>query len=175
MSPTLRYLGPGARFRMPTYDIDAADGEAFDVPPDATIDISEEDESADLVSLSEYLALHADGEFETVSNPYDILDENIPPIREALGTGEFDGRLDALQHAEREGEDRVGVHEAIDARRAHIREDAEPDEDVDVPGVDSETTAEPTTADTDAGGSAVPSDTDDSETDDDPVPDPEDR
>ncbi|MFC6765431.1 hypothetical protein [Natrinema soli] len=44
----------------------------------------------------------------------------IPEFEEELESGRFDDRLEAVGDAEREGQDRAGVHDAIGVRRAEI-------------------------------------------------------
>ncbi|AFZ74557.1 hypothetical protein [Natronobacterium gregoryi] len=53
----------------------------------------------------------------------DYVDEHtIPEIKEGLEAGEYDDQLDVLADAEREGDDRSGVHDAIESRRNEIEE-----------------------------------------------------
>jgi HSP20 family protein len=50
------------------------------------------------------------------------LEGSVAELKAALATGDYDDRLDAVEDAEREGEDRVTAYEAIDDRRENIQE-----------------------------------------------------
>ncbi|MFC6825677.1 hypothetical protein [Halopelagius fulvigenes] len=126
---TYRFEGPSMRLRMPAHDIVVTRGNEFDVDPDATVTLpapegAPDDAESETVTLPEFLTEHTDAEFERVRGPYDILNGTVPELEEALDAGEFDGRLDALQHAEREGEDRTTAHEAIEDRRDELADDS---------------------------------------------------
>jgi hypothetical protein len=114
---TLRFDGPARRFRFPAYDVDVRQGETFSVAADATIDISDDDDESETVSVDEYLTDHLDVDIERTTDWYAVLDESVPDLRDALAAGDYDHRLDALAHAEREGENRTTALEAIAARR----------------------------------------------------------
>jgi hypothetical protein len=116
----LRYEGPARRFRVPAFDVDVEQGESFTVDAAATVDLADDDNEADVVALSTYLTDHLGAEVSHATDWYDVLDESVPDLREALATGDYDGRLDALAHAEREGENRTTALAAIHDRQEAI-------------------------------------------------------
>jgi hypothetical protein len=116
----LRYAGPAARFRFPEADIDVARGETVTVDPEQTLQIvpDDEDDEPTTVALDAYLV---DLGLERVDRGYRaLLDEPIAEIEAALATGEHDGHLEALAHAEREGQNRTGALEAIHDRQEEL-------------------------------------------------------
>lgn len=118
----LRYDGPAARFRFADADIECRSGETVTVDADATVltDTDAADDEPTEESLADYLVALG---FERVDRGYRaLLDESIPDIESALATGEHDAHLDALAHAEREGENRTGALEAIRHRQEEVSE-----------------------------------------------------
>lgn len=53
----------------------------------------------------------------SVDVPLDLGDMTVSEVEEALESGDYDDSLDILAQAESQGDDRTGVHEAIDERR----------------------------------------------------------
>lgn len=47
----------------------------------------------------------------------ELLDGTVEEVRDALESGDYDGRLDELEAREADGQDRNGVYNAIDDRR----------------------------------------------------------
>ncbi|AUV81260.1 hypothetical protein C2R22_05945 [Salinigranum rubrum] len=117
---TLRYSGPANRYRFPAADIDVTPGDEVDVDARREILTHVDDEGEEHHKRLVDLLVDRHG-FERVESDYTaILDESVDDLREALATGKFDAHLDALAHAEREGENRKTAYEAIEARRSEV-------------------------------------------------------
>jgi hypothetical protein len=114
---TLRYEGPASRYRFPAADIDVTPGDTVTIDADRDILTHvDEDDEEHYMPLCEFLVDRFD--FERVSAAYtDVLDKSVPDLRDALATGAYDDRLDALAHAERAGENRTTALDAIEARQ----------------------------------------------------------
>ena len=117
--PEVTYTADGGHYRVA--------GEGFD--PDETRDVDAE--------LADYLADHEDFEVgvsadsddvdesendadaEAEADGFDVdefLNDNVPPIEDAIAAGEVDDHLSALDDAS----ERVGVQDAIGERRAEL-------------------------------------------------------
>lgn len=107
---TLRYDGPAPRVRVPPFDIDVRSGETVEVPADATVPDGDDGRQPLTEMLSERYG------FEEATHYTDVLDQPVTELEADLATGEYDHQLDALAHAEREGQNRKTALEAIRGR-----------------------------------------------------------
>lgn len=117
---TLRYPGPARLVRFAAYDVEARQGEVVTVDPETDVLTHVDDDGTEHTRPLDQFLVERHG-FERVQADYTaVLDQSVDDLRDPLATGEYDDRLDALAHAEREGENRKTALEAIDARRSEV-------------------------------------------------------
>lgn len=86
--------------RLDDEDIDVDEDEVVDQTPDDT------EEGEDEVDVDDELV--------------DVLDGTVSDVEEAVQSGDYDDRLTELEEAEREGDERTGVLDAIADRRQEV-------------------------------------------------------
>jgi hypothetical protein len=109
--PTIRYID-GGRYRV--------DGITFEPGDEADVG---EALAEHLTDRDEFELVDGEGAVVPHVSSEDIealLDGTVVKVEEALATGEFDTVLNRVAETERGGDDRVGVHDAIAARRDEI-------------------------------------------------------
>ena len=130
---TVRYTDEGGRYRTGGVTFEPGDvGEvsaglaehlvvdvgSFEYADEETLGKADADEAVeDAEELPETSDLTTDEDDGLVE---ELQGMTIPEFEEELESGRFDNRLKAVGDAEREGQDRAGVHDAIGVRRAEI-------------------------------------------------------